>query len=265
MRPRHFFVVALACEALCPAGARAQPEADVRTAVEWLFKAGNYAWEAKRSYASDLRPGARPALTDSGETQIGGCTTLVKRRFPMVLLGDQIAIKTLDGWVHGRDLSSGDLLSYGVISIKAGVLLRCPHEELQHLMGKARQFRREGAEIVADLARTEDEYREVESYMRAVNQEPSPGRGSPKAAGGLWRVRAPPPTPLSAGNSVKLCFQLAGPAIEEFRVEIRAKPAKPVATKEGAVTEFTAIYVRKLNGIGRTKVVVDPIAEALLR
>lgn len=269
MRTTHAFLAIIASMLAGLGGLNAQPEAEVRDAIDWLFKAGNYEWEAKRSMASNLQAAARPVTTDSGETQIGGYTTTIKRRFPMVILRDQIAIKTLDGWVHGRDIPRVELGSYGVKPVaksgeaSQGVAVRHPHEELEHLMKIAHGFRKERAEIVADLARTADEFRAVENYMRGTGSFQA-GGGSLAVFGGALK-RLPSPRAIPAGSSARLYFRLVGPAIDEFRVEICNANPKPVETKAGPVSEFTTVFIRRLAGIGRTKVTIDPIAEALLR
>jgi hypothetical protein len=225
----------------------ADPEEELRDAVDRLWAAGNYSWEQGHDTSSDGRK-TLPSRTfnrganDAGQTNIGGFTATKTRRHQFVFNENEIAILFDGRWRHVDDLTLSDrekLAGYrpgavGERNIPTYSSIRAlPHEVLRALLGSAKNFRKEGPAIVADLGSPFNDQLHFIGYLGNRKKDPLPfRRGAPLV-----------------GGKAELVVWLDRGITTEFTVEFNST--------------LPNWFFVKLAKIGTTKVEIDPEAEAL--
>jgi hypothetical protein len=235
----------------------AQPEFELRDAVEELMKAGNYAWEHRAQYG--VVKVRAPRAT--GETTIGEFTTAQIGTRKAVMFDHEIAFAVKGRWRHGNDLTAEDLTALRV-SEKAARYVNhvhpLPHELLALVLPAARNVEKQAGVLSAEIDPAVLDALALTQYLTRASLPSAKGRsiiGFP-----VPPRRSPvPPTTRNMGMSMLFVWVDKGlPTRITVEIQLSNPPRESVETDARTTThEF------KILEAGTTHPFVPAEAKAL--
>lgn len=259
--------------------ARAQPEADLREAIDSLLTAGNYTWEEKRDLyrgsALSTGPGARRPIFGTGETAVDGFTVARIQRRNIVFHGAEAAMELSAGWRHANDLDAEDLRELGFFRAGTAQSDRrarsytrpFAHEILQIILRYGIKLQKQGPAIIGEIDGRRVSLSVLENHLRS---------GSPLVqtrAATMMGVPIPgaPPVEVSPRGSpwpkndenAEFVVWLDRKDVTEVTIEFVRMAVFVNEPVPKAAEPTRRVYTTKISKIGTTDVKVDPLARAL--
>jgi hypothetical protein len=261
-----------ACVGLVVSGAlsvlHAQPEQDLRDALNRLRQAGNYTWQdTNETNSINAAKRFKMAPRAEGETVVDGFTIGGVRGLRFVQHGRESAFALARGWVHFKDITDTDVSepkrSTGPtfpVAWARSYVHPLAHEILETLLGAGENFRKESGAIVADVAPT---LLEPEMLVRYLRTGVLPATGARRSIFGLPVPRPPARSPQPAWLTGTFRVSLDRGTVTEIEVEFtRRAPPGSKAANEGHAG-FNETFRVEILKVGTTTVSIPPEAKAL--